>query len=633
MIENMQTTNKELKKRSCFNDQPITSNKDDHLKNNQYAKGLLEFIKIADAPITIGIQGGWGSGKTSLINLLQHELETNGDSLCINVNAWQQSLFANSGKGGEIALSLLDSAYDELKYQIIEKGKSGKLKINEEQKQNIIRLGSTVVRLTAAFAGIPLPSSGESSEKIQQRPSKAFKLLRQDMSDAIRSLISDPSNKLERIVIFVDDLDRIQPETAVEVLDVLKNVFDIEHCISVLAIDYDVVIKGLRKKFGEQGKNQREFRQYFDKIIQIPFSMPVGSYHRNIPYLLERLIETVLPGTVETTNQENFIKDVTDIIVSATDGVPRSIKRIVNTVSLLSIIDNSPQEETDKTAISHHATASKELQFKILLAVVCLQVSFPDIHKALSRLPNIDKWDDEAPRTIWQLSTGEEHEQQRENLEDEFNYDDCSWQSPLLELILHYELTAKAIEIRDIIWELNELAAEPGGLHALRKTLRSTNITDTDSTDSQAPSLEVSKEDAHKHCRNLLETLLEHIGEDRLGRIHGRKTTKAHEDEWTLEHTGKTNYPIHPEGLEQVDIVLHTEDIHPRFTIYFLIPKAKLNPTLLKHISDAGFYEPGLAGWFGINLPQNPSGGLEPNIEGFHNETLPRIRKLLDILS
>ncbi|WP_161867539.1 KAP family P-loop NTPase fold protein [Pseudomonas yangonensis] len=630
MTQNILAPHNEPQKRSCFNDQPITSHKDDHLKNNQYAKGLLQFIKIADAPITIGIQGGWGSGKTSLINLLQHELEKSGDSLCINVNAWQQSLFANSGKSGEIALSLLDSAYEELKEQIIEKGKSGKLKINEEQKQNIIRLGSTVVRLTAAFAGIPLPASGESAEKTQQRPSRAFKRLRQDMSDAIRSLISDKSNRLERIVIFVDDLDRIQPETAVEVLDVLKNVFDIEHCISVLAIDYDVVIKGLRKKFGEQGKNQREFRQYFDKIIQIPFSMPVGNYHRNIPHLLERLIETVLPGTVETANRELFIKSVTDIVVSATDGVPRSIKRIVNTVSLLSIIDSSPQEDTDKT--SHTATASKELQFKILLAVVCLQVSFPDIHKALSRLPNIEMWDDEAPRTIWQLSTMEEHDQQREILEDEFNYDECSWQSPLLELILHYELTAKAIEIRDIIWELNDLAAEPGGLQALRKTLRSTNITETDSADNQVPSPEITKEDAHKHCRNILDTLLEHIGEDRLGRIHGRKTTKENEDEWTLEHTGKVNYPIRPDGLEQIDIVLHTENTLPRFTIYFLIPKAKLNPTLLKHISDAGFYEPGLAGWFGINLPQNPSSGLEPNIEGFHNETLPRIRKLLDIL-
>lgn len=50
-------------KLSCFSDQPIKSQHDDHLKNNQYARGLLEFIKIADAPITIGIQGGWAAAR------------------------------------------------------------------------------------------------------------------------------------------------------------------------------------------------------------------------------------------------------------------------------------------------------------------------------------------------------------------------------------------------------------------------------------------------------------------------------------------------------------------------------------------------------------------------------------------
>lgn len=622
----MPTPYKILKKRSCFSDQPITSSNDDHLKNNQYAKGLLEFIKIADAPITIGIQGGWGSGKTSLINLLQYELEANGDTLCINVNAWQQSLFANSGKSGEIALSLLENAYDELIDQIKEKGKSGKIRINEEQKQNIIRLGKTVIRLTAAFTGIPLPAGSEEPEKAQ-RTSKAFKRLRYDMSEAIRSLIMDETNKLEKIVIFVDDLDRIQPETAVEVLDVLKNVFDIEHCISVLAIDYDVVIKGLRKKFGEHGENQREFRQYFDKIIQIPFSMPVGAYRHNIPVLLERLIESVLPNTMAEQNREDFLEDIARIVLLATDGVPRSIKRIVNTVSLLSIIEAATPNDTDKT--SHHASASKELQLKILLAVVCLQVSFPDIHKALSKLPNIGQWDEETTRSAWQLPVNEEDEH-LENLEDEFSSYD--WEPSLLKLILHFGLATKAIEIRDIIWELKELSNAPGGLHALRKTLRSSSITDTDSTDSQSAILNITKEDAHKYCRNLLETLLARVGNDQLGRIHGRKATKVHGDVWTLEHTGVTNYPIRPNGLERVDITLDMGEAPPCFTIDFLVPKAKRNPTLFRNISDAGFRHRGQDGWFGIDLPENSTDSLEPNMEGFDKETLPHIRKLLDIL-
>src|SRR5690606_12106415 len=117
--------------------------------------------------------------------------------------------------------------------------------------------------------------------------------------------------------------------------------------------------------------------------------------------------------------------------------------------------------------------------------------------------------------------------------------------------------------------------------------------------------------DAHKNCRQVLETLLEKIGDDRLGRIHGRKVTKKEtEDVWTLKHNGLTNYPILPQGLEQIDIVLNTEDSTPCFTIDFLIPKAKKNPTLYNHILAAGFNDRGLSGWFGIDLPTNPTNSL-----------------------
>jgi len=611
-----------IDKRSCFSDQPITSKEQDHLKNNQYAKGLLEFIKIADAPITIGIQGGWGSGKTSLINLLQDELDATQETLCVTVNAWQQSLFA-SGSGGQIALGLLENAYAEL----YEKARNSRI-LGANLKDILDKTSDSffgAIKLaTTLYTGLPLPGGKETS----QRPSQTFKLLKAKLNETVVAITENQENTISRIVIFVDDLDRIQPEVAVEILDVLKNLFDIEHCISVLAIDYDVVIKGLRKKFGEQGRNQREFRQYFDKIIQIPFSMPVGAYRHNIPAMLERLIEAVLPAAIEVQNQEDFIEDITYTMLRATDGVPRSIKRIINTVSLLSIIDTATPGETEKS--SQHASASKELQFKILLAAVCLQVSFPDIYKALCKLPDIGNWNEEITRNTWQLSMSEENEL-LENLTDEFSSYD--WEPSLLKLILHYELETKSYEIRDIIFELHRLTKEPGGLHALKKTLRSTNITDTDSGESQLATMNIVKEDAHKNCRQVLETLLEKIGDDRLGRIHGRKVTKKEtEDVWTLKHNGLTNYPILPQGLEQIDIVLNTEDSTPCFTIDFLIPKAKKNPTLYNHILAAGFNDRGLSGWFGIDLPTNPTNSLEPNIEGFMSETLPCIQKLLDIL-
>lgn len=62
---------------------------------------------------------------------------------------------------------------------------------------------------------------------------------------------------------YIDDLDRIDPPVAVEILELLKNIFDIENCVFILAIDYDVIIKGLKPKFGElTDRNEREFRSF-----------------------------------------------------------------------------------------------------------------------------------------------------------------------------------------------------------------------------------------------------------------------------------------------------------------------------------------------------------------------------------
>ena len=87
------------------------------------------------------------------------------------------------------------------------------------------------------------------------------------------------TNRYGKVIIYVDDLDRIDPKDAVSILELLKNIFNIKDCVFVLAIDYQVVVKGLVGKFGKPTpENEWEFRAFFDKIIQLPFSMPMGNY-------------------------------------------------------------------------------------------------------------------------------------------------------------------------------------------------------------------------------------------------------------------------------------------------------------------------------------------------------------------
>ena len=79
----------------------------DTLKTFAYAKALAEHVKVCGTPLTVGVQGEWGSGKTSLLNMMKEQIEetehTRGHSKqgsalgkkifkTIWINTWEHSL-------------------------------------------------------------------------------------------------------------------------------------------------------------------------------------------------------------------------------------------------------------------------------------------------------------------------------------------------------------------------------------------------------------------------------------------------------------------------------------------------------------------------------------------------------------
>ncbi len=161
----------------------------------------------------------------------------------------------------------------------------------------------------------------------------------------------------------------------VELLEALKNIFDIPNCVFVLAIDYDVVVKGLESKFGvKTEKNEREFRSFFDKIIQVPFSMPVGTYSIE-NFLLEKLRE--MRYEISSQDAEDYAK-----VVRMTVGTnPRSLKRYLNSYSLINQVKQVDEE---------HESSDSSL---ILFALLGIQISFPYVFRMLTKQPDYLSWD------------------------------------------------------------------------------------------------------------------------------------------------------------------------------------------------------------------------------------------------
>ena len=236
------------------------------------------------------------------------------------------------------------------------------------------------------------------------------------LKEEIAQLIADALSKDKTksgFTFYIDDLDRIDPPVAVEILELLKNIFDLEKCVFVLAIDYDVVIKGLKPKFGElTDANEREFRSFFDKIIQLPFSMPVASYNVDT-FLVEALsnIEFFTQQELEDPTLAERLSEITRLSVGTN---PRSLKRLTNTLALISIIyDEQKGGQESSTTI---------LEKLINYALVCIQIAYPYIYNQLSEEPDFKSWSEKVASKL-RLRALTEEEVERLNATDEFNDD------------------------------------------------------------------------------------------------------------------------------------------------------------------------------------------------------------------
>lgn len=368
--------------KTSLSDTPLVNTIND-FGTERYVNGLIRFIERSATPMTIALQGEWGSGKTSLMNKLHDNLCADGKPFIgISVNTWEYSMLSTP----EIAVvRILEYIIKELSADDPEPcskfkrfmSTAGNIAFRAGREALKVATGPAGSIFTEAFVGNEIGSDHSKEENI------SLSELRTSLNRTISSSLN--SNK-RGVIVFVDDLDRLNPPLAVEILELLKNIFTLDNCIFVLAIDYDVVVKGLRPKFGElTEKNEREFRSFFDKIIQVPFSLPVNNY-RPMDFVLKSLVEVGYIKEFESASP--FIREMFTKIVEFSVGKnPRSIKRLINTLSLIDCITQCGDDISGRS--NEISMDDKLLNF----IVVAIQICYPRIYRMLAQKPGFTSWD------------------------------------------------------------------------------------------------------------------------------------------------------------------------------------------------------------------------------------------------
>lgn len=407
-----------------IDDEPIRTHTDDKLNQRRYARLVAEAALGTTGPFTIGVYGGWGQGKTSLLkhakDLLDRRSERTSNRLYPQVvtvffNAWRYE------REPHPIVPLVATIADAVQRRINEDAtlpqKTGEKihcwwgKIIDASKAVVgatkldakARLGNPIVGQAEASIGVDGGTMQESF-KVNQAARAAADALKTDpwikqslylsAFDDLESLwdkevikAATPENPAPRVVVFVDDLDRCQPEKAFELLEGIKLGISQPGFIFVLALNADIITRYLaqeaRKRYGDE--HIRLGERYLDKIVQL--EIPLRSHKAEFAAFIEQTVLKTLTSAIGNATGKppqhfaSAVLSLKDLLGRFTDHTPRTLIRRLNSliVDERLLPDNVPFGAINKDESEAQHTARRRGYYMGLLLVQRTLVDIPGV--------------------------------------------------------------------------------------------------------------------------------------------------------------------------------------------------------------------------------------------------------------
>lgn len=273
------------------------ASKIDMLSYEPYAE-LLHDIALSERvnPLTIGLFGNWGSGKSTVLTLIEEKIkrEENPKVVSVFVNAWMFEGYDDA-----------KTALMEVILRTLEENKDIKAKVGDKLKSlrdrvDWFRVGGYAMKkgvpyLLSASLGNPLPllfdglksfvpKDEKQAEEAMAGLMKTKEFLKEQSEDNIvqnirmfREEFEEMMNdsRLENLIIIIDDLDRCSPERIIETLEAIKLFLAVKKTTFIIAIDEDVVSYAVQRKYPKIDDATLDIsKDYIEKIVQMPIRIP-----------------------------------------------------------------------------------------------------------------------------------------------------------------------------------------------------------------------------------------------------------------------------------------------------------------------------------------------------------------------
>lgn len=418
-----------------LNDQETAT---DLLYYEAIAKTVVKLIrKTPESPVTIGVHGDWGAGKSSVLKMLEGAFGKDDRVLCLWFNGWTFEGFEDA------KTVVIETIVEELK-----RARPNSTKVADAAKKVLKRVDwLKVARKAGGFAftattGIPTldqvkglydmatafvakPEDHVSKEDVLELAGKAGDFLKEAPKDAdnlpehihaFRKEFEEllDAADIEQLVVIVDDLDRCLPKTAIATLEAIRLFLFVDRTAFVIGADELMIEYAVREHFPDLPPSSGPVsyaRNYLEKLIQVPFRIPalgvaetrvyitllmaenaLGSTDPRFVALLgaaredmkrpwksrgldRKTVETAMNGTVPADVDQALVisAHVTKILSEGTRGNPRQIKRFLNSMML-------------RHAIADERGFGAEVQRPVLAKIMLAERFYPDFYEQIARL-------------------------------------------------------------------------------------------------------------------------------------------------------------------------------------------------------------------------------------------------------
>lgn len=248
-------------------------------------------------PVTVGVLGDWGSGKTSLLQMLQDRLDRRDESVVVSFSPWRYEAFEDV-KTALMAAILVklderirasDDAAESIKLlrrlgEKVRRLMAGPRAMARTMAPTVGTLAAPQIGLppevgsavaTAALAGIDaVTQPQEDGEKERERNEPLTFESVADFRDEFATLVAGIEG-LQEVIVLVDDLDRCLPETIVDVFEAIRLFLHVPATAYVVAAHREIVQAAIEGRYPVNQRGDASLgKDYLEKILQVEVNVP-----------------------------------------------------------------------------------------------------------------------------------------------------------------------------------------------------------------------------------------------------------------------------------------------------------------------------------------------------------------------